>query len=60
MSEPKLLTSSWLLIDGCREARRVWFWRHLATILTAICFFCGGILSEVIQAMLPVSLFLRL
>jgi len=44
----------YFVIDVDEEARRVWFWRHLATILTTIiCFFCGSILSEVIQSMLP-------
>jgi hypothetical protein len=38
-----------------RSARRVWFWRKASLIFTGItCFFCGGILSEVVQSLLPV------
>lgn len=41
-----------------RSVRRIWFWRHSAIIFTGFtCFFCGGILSEFVQAALPVSLF---
>jgi len=48
----------YFIIDVEEEARRVWFWRHLATILTIfICFFCGGILSEVLQSILPYKQF---
>src|ERR1700728_3588164 len=45
-----------------RSVRRIWFWRHSALIFTGFtCFFCGGILSEFVQAALPVeSLFLNL
>ncbi|PFH53861.1 hypothetical protein AMATHDRAFT_136769 [Amanita thiersii Skay4041] len=44
----------YFIIDVEEEARRVWFWRHLATtVTTVICFFCGGILSEVVQSFLP-------
>ena len=39
-----------------RSVRRIWFWRHSALIFTGfICFFCGGILSEFVQAALPVE-----
>ena len=39
-----------------RSVRRIWFWRHSALIFTGFtCFFCGGILSEFVQAALPVE-----
>ncbi|KAK2464210.1 hypothetical protein APHAL10511_003667 [Amanita phalloides] len=48
----------YFIIDVEEEARRVWFWRHLAAIFTTfVCFFCGGILSEVIQSILPYKQF---
>lgn len=38
-----------------RDARRIWFWRHSPLILTGlICFFFGGIVSEIVQSLLPV------
>jgi len=38
-----------------RNARRIWFWRYFNLIFTfIICCFCGGILSEVVQSLLPV------
>ncbi|KAJ2918534.1 hypothetical protein MD484_g1805, partial [Candolleomyces efflorescens] len=41
-----------------RSARRVWFWRKASLIFTGItCFFCGGILSEVVQSLLPYKQF---
>ena len=44
-----------------RDARRVWLWRHAPLILTAIfCFFFGGIISEVVQSLLPVELLVLL
>jgi len=44
----------YFIFDVDEEYRRIWFWRHSGLILTAIiCFFCGGILSEVVQSMLP-------
>jgi hypothetical protein len=44
----------YFVIDVEEEARRIWFWRHLAMILTIfICFFCGAILAEVVQSFLP-------
>lgn len=37
------------------DARRIWFWRYSPVIFTGtICFFAGGIISEVVQSMLPV------
>lgn len=44
-----------------RSSRRIWFWRHSALIFTGFtCFFCGGILSEFVQAALPVQFFFLL
>jgi len=40
------------------SVRRIWFWRHSALIFTGFtCFFCGGILSEFVQAALPFKQF---
>jgi hypothetical protein len=45
-----------LYITTKRSVRRIWFWRHSAIIFTGFtCFFCGGILSEFVQAALPVE-----
>jgi hypothetical protein len=39
-----------------RDARRIWFWRHSGLMFTAVtCVFFGGIVSEVVQSMLPVA-----
>ncbi|KAJ7282943.1 hypothetical protein C8J57DRAFT_1297056 [Mycena rebaudengoi] len=44
----------YFIFDVEEEARRIWFWRHSALIFTGfVCFFCGGILSEFVQSMLP-------
>ncbi|KAJ8509069.1 hypothetical protein ONZ45_g8733 [Pleurotus djamor] len=44
----------YFIIDVDEEARRIWFWRHAGLLFTGfICFFCGGILSEFVQSMLP-------
>ena len=44
------------LYHNNRSVRRIWFWRHSALIFTGFtCFFCGGILSEFVQAALPVE-----
>jgi len=44
----------YFIIDVEEDARRIWFWRHSGLIFTAfICFFCGGILSEIVQSFLP-------
>ncbi|KAK7020561.1 hypothetical protein R3P38DRAFT_2970192 [Favolaschia claudopus] len=43
------------IFDVEEDQRRVWFWRHSALIITGfICFFCGGIMSEFVQSLLPV------
>jgi hypothetical protein len=55
------------LLDGlfdnlsfiCSHARRIWYYRRAPLILTLFCgFFCGGLLSEIVQGWLPVSPFL--
>ncbi|KAJ4468113.1 hypothetical protein J3R30DRAFT_1674905 [Lentinula aciculospora] len=47
-------TVFYFVFDVDEEYRRIWFWRHSGLILTGfICFLCGGILSEVVQSMLP-------
>ncbi|THV05016.1 hypothetical protein K435DRAFT_133937 [Dendrothele bispora CBS 962.96] len=44
----------YFIIDVEEDARRIWFWRHSGLIFTGfICFFCGGILSEIVQSLLP-------
>ncbi|KAF7323031.1 hypothetical protein HMN09_00082900 [Mycena chlorophos] len=45
----------YFIFDVDEEARRHWAWRNLSLIITLfVCFFCGGILSEFVQSMLPV------
>ncbi|KAI5116573.1 hypothetical protein M0805_006730 [Coniferiporia weirii] len=47
-------TVFYFIFDVEEDARRIWIWRHAPLILTAIiCFFFGGIISEVIQSLLP-------
>ncbi|KAJ3834617.1 hypothetical protein F5878DRAFT_630054 [Lentinula raphanica] len=47
-------TVFYFVFDVDEEYRRIWFWRHSGLIITGfLCFFCGGILSEFVQAMLP-------
>ncbi|KAK0225865.1 hypothetical protein IW262DRAFT_716048 [Armillaria fumosa] len=44
----------YFIFDVEEDARRIWFWRHSGLIFTAVvCFFCGGILSEIVQSLLP-------
>ncbi|KAH6914343.1 hypothetical protein BKA70DRAFT_1369641 [Coprinopsis sp. MPI-PUGE-AT-0042] len=44
----------YFIIDVEEQARRIWFWRYSSLIFTGItCIFCGGILSEFVQAALP-------
>ncbi|CAA7261737.1 unnamed protein product [Cyclocybe aegerita] len=44
----------YFIIDVEESARRVWFWRHSGIIFTIFtCVFCGGVLSEFVQAALP-------
>ncbi|KAE9411210.1 hypothetical protein BT96DRAFT_869838 [Gymnopus androsaceus JB14] len=47
-------TVFYFIFDVEEDSRRIWFWRHSGLILTGFtCFFCGGILSEIVQSMLP-------
>ncbi|PPQ98772.1 hypothetical protein CVT24_003330 [Panaeolus cyanescens] len=44
----------YFIIDVEESARRIWFWRHSPLITTLFfCCFCGGVLSEFVQAALP-------
>ncbi|KAJ6502498.1 hypothetical protein C8R45DRAFT_976791 [Mycena sanguinolenta] len=44
----------YFIFDVEEDQRRVWFWRNANLIITGfVCFFCGGILSEFVQSMLP-------
>lgn len=44
----------YFIVDVEEQARRIWFWRYSSLIFTGItCLFCGGILSEFVQAALP-------
>ncbi|KAI0339809.1 hypothetical protein BDW22DRAFT_1360828 [Trametopsis cervina] len=44
----------YFIFDVEEDARRIWFWRYSPLIFTGIvCFFFGGILSEVVQSLLP-------
>ncbi|KAI0085184.1 hypothetical protein BDY19DRAFT_459789 [Irpex rosettiformis] len=44
----------YFIFDVEEDARRIWFWRYAPLIFTGIvCFFFGGILSEVVQSLLP-------
>lgn len=44
----------YFIFDVEEDARRIWFWRCSPLIFTGIvCFFFGGILSEVVQSLLP-------
>ncbi|KAF5351688.1 hypothetical protein D9756_007606 [Leucocoprinus leucothites] len=44
----------YFIVDIEESARRVWFWRYFNLIFTFFtCFLCGGILSEIVQSLLP-------
>ncbi|KAF8578022.1 hypothetical protein K439DRAFT_1648899 [Ramaria rubella] len=44
--------------DVDEDARRIWIWRNSGLILTGVvCFFFGGIVSEIVQSMLPYKQF---
>ncbi|PPR05859.1 hypothetical protein CVT26_010139 [Gymnopilus dilepis] len=44
--------------DVCRTARRIWLWRHSSLMFTSFtCLFCGGVVSEFVQAALPYKVF---
>jgi len=48
----------YFIFDVEEDARRIWFWRHSGLIFTAtVCFFFGGIVSEIVQSMLPYKTF---
>ncbi|TFK23944.1 hypothetical protein FA15DRAFT_687694 [Coprinopsis marcescibilis] len=48
----------YFILDVEEDARRIWFWRYSPLIFTTfVCFFCGGILSEFVQAALPYKTF---
>jgi hypothetical protein len=48
-------TAGWARLTEHSEARRIWFWRHASLMFTAfVCLFCGGVMSEFVQGMLPV------
>ncbi|KAF9478817.1 hypothetical protein BDN70DRAFT_726669 [Pholiota conissans] len=48
----------YFIVDVDESARRIWFWRHSTLMFTSFtCFFCGGFLSEVVQATLPYKTF---
>jgi len=49
------MLSAYRLSSPSSDARRIWFWRYSPVIFTGfVCFFAGGIVSEVVQSMLPV------
>ncbi|KAI0690526.1 hypothetical protein BC835DRAFT_1364162 [Cytidiella melzeri] len=44
----------YFIFDVEEAARRIWFWRYSPIIFTGVvCFLFGGILSEVVQSLLP-------
>ncbi|CAE6419567.1 unnamed protein product [Rhizoctonia solani] len=44
----------YLIFDVEEDARRIWIWRHFSIIATLImCFFFGGIVSEIVQSFFP-------
>jgi len=44
----------YFIFDVEEEYRRIWFWRNCPLILTLfVCFFLGGIVSELVQSLLP-------
>ena len=48
----------YFVIDVDEDARRIWIWRNLSMMFTLFaCFFCGGIVSEFVQSMLPYKTF---
>jgi len=47
-------TVVYFVFDVEEDARRIWFWRHSPLIFTAIiCFVFGGVVSEIVQSLLP-------
>ncbi|KAG8928776.1 hypothetical protein FRC03_009160 [Tulasnella sp. 419] len=48
----------YFIFDADEDARRIWFWRYAPVIATLIiCFFFGGIVSEIVQGLLPYKTF---
>ncbi|KAG9004472.1 hypothetical protein FRB94_002343 [Tulasnella sp. JGI-2019a] len=48
----------YFIFDVEEDARRIWFWRYFGMIATVlICFFFGGIVSEIVQSLLPYKTF---
>jgi len=48
----------YFIFDVDEDARRIWFWRYFGVIATGlICFFFGGIMSEIVQGLLPYKTF---
>ncbi|KAH9985791.1 hypothetical protein BJV74DRAFT_775446, partial [Russula compacta] len=48
----------YFIFDVEEEYRRIWFWRHFPLIFTVfVCFFIGGIVSELVQSLLPYKTF---
>ncbi|KAF8650417.1 hypothetical protein AX16_005223 [Volvariella volvacea WC 439] len=44
----------YFIFDVDEDSRRIWIWRHGPLMITiVVCFLCGGILSEVVQSLLP-------
>uniref|UniRef100_A0A0W0F0A9 VanZ-like domain-containing protein n=1 Tax=Moniliophthora roreri TaxID=221103 RepID=A0A0W0F0A9_MONRR len=44
----------YFIVDVDEDARRIWFWRYFGVMATLfVCFFCGGIVSEFVQSLLP-------
>ncbi|KAI0633524.1 hypothetical protein C8Q77DRAFT_1115467 [Trametes polyzona] len=44
----------YFIFDVEEEARRIWIWRSAPLIISGIvCFFFGGVISEIVQSMLP-------
>jgi len=44
----------YFILDVEEDARRIWFWRHAGLIFTGtVCFFFGGLISEIVQSTLP-------
>jgi len=48
----------YFIFDVDEDARRIWIWRNAGLITTGIlCFFLGGIVSEIVQSLLPYKTF---
>ncbi|KAN0132117.1 hypothetical protein V8E53_010154 [Lactarius tabidus] len=48
----------YFIFDVEEEYRRIWFWRHCPMLFTIfVCFILGGIVSEVVQSLLPYKTF---